>query len=351
MDKDYEELLKPGTLIPWLDDRVPELGDGPLQAEALSGGATNLVLKITRGKQSMALRRPAASKRQDSNKVIDREARLLTALNDTNVPHPYCYSYCDDEAVIGVRFFIMELIDGWQSAQVADCPPPFDKPGKARSDMAFALVGGIAELSKVDYRSVGLEGFGKPEGFLQRQVDRWLYQFDSYRQTEGYDGRSIQGLDYVTDWLRDNQPETERVGVIHCDYGFANVMYAHNTPTRLAAIIDWELATVGDTMLDLGFMLYTFRSREGTPPTGDYFDPSDFPTREELADYYVELTGANVEHLTYYMVLSQFKLASLLEGHYARYLAGKQNKDMGLTLGGMVQPLISTALNMAKIGR
>ena len=145
MDKDYEELLKPGTLIPWLDDRVPELGDGPLQAEVLSGGSTNLVLKITRGKQSMALRRPAVSKRQDSNKVIDREARLLAALNDTNVPHPYCYSYCDDEAVIGVRFFIMELIDGWQSAQVADCPPP--STNLVRPDLIWLLRWSVESLN------------------------------------------------------------------------------------------------------------------------------------------------------------------------------------------------------------
>ena len=217
--------------------------------------------------------------------------------------------------------------------------------------MGFALIDGIAALSQVNYLDVGLKDYGKPEGFLARQVDRWMYQFDSYKESDGYAGRKIEGLDYVADWLRDNRPETRTVGIIHGDYGFANVLYCNDTPTRLAAMIDWELSTVGDTLLDLGFLVYNFASTDGTNPTGNYFDPSDFPFREELVDRYVEKTGTEVEHLTYYMVLAQFKLASLLEGHYARYLAGRQTKEKGVLLGDMVQPLIATAAEMARRGR
>lgn len=351
IEKELAECLQIEKLTPWLSEYVPELGDGPLQAEVLSGGATNLVCKISCGGEVAALRRPAIKKRGDDDRIMDREARVLEALKGSEVPHPRFIGHCDDKSVMGASFYLMELVDGWQSAGANACPPPFDQPGEHRRNMAFALIDGIAELSKVDYLEVGLAGFGKPEGFLERQVDRWLYQFNSYKESDGYEGRKIDELDYVADWLQDNRPDHYAKGIMHGDYGFANVIYHHGTPTRLAAIIDWELCTVGDPMLDLGFLVYNFRGREGTNPTGNYFDPTDFPYREEMVARYAENTGADVSQLTYYMVLAQFKLASLLEGHYARYLAGKQEKGKGMSLGGMVQPLIHTAAEMARQGR
>lgn len=351
MEKELAECLQIEKLESWLSDNVPELGDDPLQVEVLSGGATNLVCKLSCGGKVAVLRRPAIKKRGDDDKIMDREALVLEALKDSRVPHPRMMGHCDDKSVMGSSFYVMELVDGWQSARADECPPPFGRPGGYRRDMAFALIDGIVELSKVDYLKVGLQGFGKPEGFLERQVDRWLYQFESYKESDGYSGRKIDKQSYVADWLKDNRPDSYAKGIMHGDYGFANVLYRHDTPTRLAAIIDWELCTVGDPMLDLGFLVYNFRSREGTNPTGNYFDATDFPYREELATRYAENTGADVSQLTYYMVLAQFKLASLLEGHYARYLAGKQEKEKGMMLGGMVQPLMHTAAEMARQGR
>lgn len=341
-------LINVPRLEAWLDANISDLGEGPLVYETLTGGASNEVFKINRGGEWVVLRRPPAVKRHDSDKILVREARVLKALNQTDVPHPHCYGLCEDDAVIGAHFYVMEMVDGWAPLGLTEYPAPFDKPGEEKRNLAFELVDAMARLANVDYKAVGLEGFGKPDGFLERQVDRWFGQLESYKRTDGYAGRDIPGIDYVGDWLRANTPEMSPAGLIHGDYGFANVMFGHGAPARVAAMIDWELSTVGDPLLDVGWVLYGFRSEgEKTAPSG-YMDPSDYPTREALAQFYAERTGRNVDNLRYYMILAQFKLASLLEGHYARYLAGRQSKEKGEAMGVMVPRLIEKAKAMAE---
>lgn len=306
----------------WLDANAPGVGAGPVTARVLSGGASNLVMAIRRDGPEVVLRRPPEKPRPDSEKIIAREARVLAALRRTDVPHPRFIAYCDDASVMGVRFYLMALVDGWLGHHETP-PAPFDKPGKDRRDIGFALVDGIARLANVDYRAVGLEGFGKPEGFLDRQVERWRSQLASYGEIENYSGRDIPGLSYAADWLAANTPEASPAGIIHGDYSFANCLFERTTPARVAAMIDWELATVGDPLLDLGWVCYGFKGRDDPEPAG-YFDATDFPLREELAEYYAERTGRSVEHLTYYMVLAQYKLAVIMERHYARFLSGRQ---------------------------
>jgi len=309
-------------LATWLDAHAPGLGQGPVRTRVLSGGASNLVMAIWRDGPEVVLRRPPERPRPDSEKIIAREARVLAALAGTDVPHPRFIAYCDDPSVIGARFYLMALVDGWLGH--GEPPPaPFDRPGKDRRDLAFALVDGIARLANVDYRAVGLEGFGKPEGFLARQVERWRSQLASYAETENYVGRELPGLAYAADWLAANTPDAGSAGIIHGDYSFANCLFERTAPARVAAMIDWELATVGDPLLDLGWVCYGFRGRNDPSPAG-YFDAADFPYREDLADYYAEKTGRSVEHLTYYMVLAQYKLAVIMERHYARFKGGRQ---------------------------
>ena len=310
-------------LAAWLDSHLPALGQGPLKARVLSGGASNLVMVIARDGPSVVLRRPPLKPRPDSEKIIGREARVLKALGGTDVPHPRFMASCEDKAVIGAPFYIMALVEGWLGHGAAP-PPPFDHPGHERRNLGFALVEGIARLAKVDYRAVGLEGFGKPEGFLARQVERWRGQLASYRDSEGYQGRDIPGLAYAADWLEANRPEASPPGILHGDYSFANCLFEREPPARVAAMIDWELATIGDPLLDLGWVCYGFCGRKDPESPAGYFDAADFPYREDLADYYAERTGRSVEHLTYYMVLAQYKLAVIMERHYARWKAGKQ---------------------------
>ena len=332
----------------WADAHLPELGRGPVRATILAGGASNIVMRIERDGAAMVLRRPPRTPRPDSAKIIAREAQVLAALKTTDVPHPAFKAYCEDSAVIGAPFYVMALVDGFHGYPLENLPPPYDHPGEDRRSLAFALVDGIARLANVDYRAVGLEGFGKPEGFLDRQVERWMSQLASYKESEGYEQRDIPGLSYVADWLRANTPPMSAPGIIHGDYSLANAIFRHGAPARLAAMIDWELATIGDPLLDLGWVLYAYRGRdERTAPSG-YFDPTDFPYREELAEYYAEHTGRSLEHLTYYMVLAQFKLGVIMERQYARILNGRQSIDVAGDAGAFVVRLIGKAHAIAR---
>ena len=339
-----EGLLDLPAIAAWLDVNVPALGSGPLQASILAGGATNAVFLIERGGNKAVLRRPPRLPRPDSDKILGREARVLKALEGTGVPAPRLFGHCADLSVNGgSAFYVMSYADGWVA--LGTFPPPFDQPGEARRNLAFELVGGIAELANVDYQAVGLEGFGKPDGFLRRQVDRWLHQLEMYRTTDDYAGRELPGLAYVCDWLRDHPIETPRAGIIHGDYGFANAMFKRGDEAKLLSMIDWELSTVGDPLLDLGWVLYTFRSEKDpvseTPP--GYFDPALFPTREELAQFYSERTGLPIDKLDYYLILAQFKLAVLLERKYAESLAGRKSKEYGEMFGNIVTKLLTQA--------
>ncbi|WP_375398847.1 phosphotransferase family protein [uncultured Sphingomonas sp.] len=347
-----QDLLDVAAVERWLDDHVPSLGGGPLRATKLTGGATNIVFVLERDGNKAVLRRPPRVPRPDSEKILGREARVLRALNDTDVRAPRLLGHCDDATVNGTAFYVMTHIDGWV-ALGSTFPPPFDKRGGGRRDLAFRLIEGIATLANVDYRAVGLEDFGKPDKFLERQVDRWMHQLDLYRTTENYQGRDLPGLAYVGDWLKDNLVETPRVGIIHGDYGFANAMFAHGEKAELKAMIDWELSTIGDPLLDLGWVIYGFRSEKDPPgeaPLG-YFDPSIFPTREEMVAFYADRTGLPVGNLDYYIVLAQFKLAVLLERKYAESLIGRQSKEYGEMFGKMVIKLLGQAQSIARAAR
>jgi aminoglycoside phosphotransferase (APT) family kinase protein len=332
----------------WADQALPALGDGPLTQQVLAGGSSNIVIRVGRGGTPMIVRRPPLAPRPDSLKVIAREARVLEALRDTPVPCPAFEAYCDEAGVIGAPFYVMANVNGFVGYPFDKLPPPYDQQGEPRRRMAIALVDALAELAKVDYRAAGLADFGKPEGFLERQVDRWTSQLASYRESEAYEQRDLPGLGYVIDWLRDNTPEMSPPGVLHGDYSFANAIFAHEEPPRVAAMIDWELATIGDPLLDLGLVLYPFNGRnERTPPAG-YFDPTGFPCREELAERWSERSGRKVENINYYMVLIQFKMAVILERQHARVLNGKQSRALGGFAETMVPGLVRKAEAMAR---
>jgi aminoglycoside phosphotransferase (APT) family kinase protein len=334
----------------WLSREVPQLGDGPLRISLLAGGSTNAVFKIDRGGAPAVLRRPPEIPRPDNEKVLAREARVLRALNDTSVPAPRLLGWCPDHAVNGSSFYVMSYIEGW-AALGKVFPPPFDKKGEPLRNLAFELVRGIAELAKVDYQAVGLEGFGKPQGFLERQADRWLYQLESYRESENYPGRDLPGLQYTADWLRANCPKTPRHTIIHGDYGFANAMFAPDSSGRLVAMIDWELSTIGDPLLDLGWTVWTFRPKNAALPCPAYYDNTLFPYREELIDYYADLTGLPTENIAYYVVLSMFKLGILLERKYASDLIGRNTTEHSGIWGRMVLDLIAAAAETARLTR
>lgn len=350
---DLDQLVDVPNLTAWLDKNVPSLGAAPLQVEFLHGGTSNVILLLNRGGETLVLRRPPVNPPPGSAKAIEREGQLLSALGQTRVPHPRVYGVCNDPAVIGGSFYVMEKVDGWApdlETRVTHFRAPFAS-GKLKADLAYAMVDGLIALANVDYKAISLEGFGKPEGFLARQVDRWQNQLEGYKTTyKNYQGRDIPGLAYAAQWLRDNMPEQSAAGILHGDYGFPNVMFCHDQPARLAAMIDWELSTIGDPLMDLGWYLNAFRDERDPDrlPQSTYFDAANFPTRQELAAHYAKGTGRSVANLDYYMVLALYKGACICEYKVAAAMDGLQSQAIG---DMFIQFVLDNAAEAERIAR
>jgi aminoglycoside phosphotransferase (APT) family kinase protein len=342
-------LFDESALCGWLDRIVPELGSGSLAVTRLAGGSSSTVLKVTRGGRDAVLRLPARPPRADSLKAMEREARILKSLGGTTVPHPRLIAYCPTDVEIGVPCLLMAFVDGWLGANAP--PTPYDTDGCARRQLAYAMVDAVSSLSAVDFRAIGLTGLGKPEGFLGRQVDRWLGQIESYKVTEGHPGREIPGMDYVAEWLRRNTPPASGAGLIHGDISFANILFCHGSPARVAAIIDWEIATLGDPLLDLGRALFPMPGRHLGTGKNRMADYSGYPTREELAAYYTESTGRPTDNIDYYIVLAMFKLACIVEFNYARWATGRDRSELARQISAYVLDVIADARLIAQHAR
>ncbi len=337
-------LVDPDRLGRWMDERgLPGRGE-PVRLRFITGGASNELFEIRRGDARMALRRPPREVPTGRNESMLREYRVLAALADSDVPHARVLAACDDPSVLGASFFLMDYVDGW-SCLSGGWPAPFDRDPVARRGLAWELVDSIAKLSRVDWRARGLEGFGKPEGFHERQVDRWLGHLAAFRF------RDLPGIDEAAAWLRGYRPRSYRPGIIHGDYQFANVMYRDGAPARMAAIVDWEMATIGDPLLDLGWVLM------GWPNPGEesgklgYVDYTGMPTREELVDRYARSSGHAVDEIDYYVILARFKIAIVLEGGYARYVKGGADNPKMAAFGDVVLEMARRAAELSRTTR
>jgi len=242
---DWHELVDLARLGAWMDER--ELASGPLEnAVRLTGGTQNLLLRFRRGEREFVLRRPSAALREVGGKTIAREARMLKALAGSRVPHAGLVAACDDEAVLGAKFYLMEPVDGFNPNSAAGLPLPYAADRDMRRRMGLAMVDALLCLHELDYRAIGLDGFGRPDGFHQRQVARWLHQLESVAGYAGWPGAdSLPGLDRLARWLNDNCPQRFSPSILHGDYHLSNVMFSREGPA-LSAIVDWELATIGD---------------------------------------------------------------------------------------------------------
>lgn len=323
MSHDFDGLLDWEHLPEWLESQdLP--GRGPVKAiSRLAGGTQNNVFRIEREDSVVVLRRPPRTLQPRSNETILREARVLSALAGTKVPVPRIYAVCDDTSVIGACFYIQSYVSGFSPGETL--PALYDSP-PAKRDMAFRLVEGAAMLGAVDHEQVGLDGFGKCEGWVDRQVDRWRSQLEGYTRLPGYPRPEIPWVDSVGEWLAANRPSECRIGIIHGDYQFANVMFSHEK-VELSAILDWELSTLGDPLLDLGWILASWHE-PGDPP-GHHVRVQpwiDFPRREELVKHYATCSGRDVSALPWYFALACYKLGIILEGTYAR---ARSTKDVG----------------------
>jgi aminoglycoside phosphotransferase (APT) family kinase protein len=342
MTYDIDELAPKGPLTDWLDAHVPELGKGPLETSILSGGTSNVVLTLSRGEKPMVMRRPPAVPPPGAEKGVLREARILTALGQTDVPAPHCYGSCEDVSVAGAPFYVMEKVDGW-APNLRDekiwNEPPFDKM-PFEYGIPFAIVDGLIALANVDYEAIGLGDYGKPGKFLERQVDRWAGQLASYPERyKGYEKRHLEGYAETEAWLRQSTLPTEVRGIIHGDVGTPNMMFKWGPPARLAAMIDWELSTIGDPLIDMGW--FTGGMRDEDYPEKEFAtalnNPANFPTKQELARYYCAGTGRDIRDFEWFSLLAKFKSGCLLEYKVAQAEAGILPKETGRFFARIVE--------------
>jgi aminoglycoside phosphotransferase (APT) family kinase protein len=336
-----EELTAPDGLAEWMSEQG--LGDGPLEDVCtISGGTQNVMLRFTRSGRPYVLRRGPKHLRPRSNVVIMRETQILAALAGTDVPHPHLIASCPDTSVIGdAVFYLMEPVDGFNARE--ELPELHAADASVRFGMGLSMADSLAKLGAVDYAAVGLRDYGKPDGFLERQVPRWISELESYREFDNYPGPDIPGVEDVARWLDNGRPSRWTPGIMHGDYHAANVMFSRTGP-EVVAIVDWEMSTIGDPLLDLGWLLATW----GQSPAfgGSLFEQAGMAAPDDLVEQYARNTTRDLSHITWYTVLACFKLGIVLEGTHARACAGKAPKEVGDLLHQATVQLFEQALTL-----
>jgi aminoglycoside phosphotransferase (APT) family kinase protein len=338
-------LVDPEALGRFLDDKVP--GEGPFEVERHRAGHSNETFFVRRAGHEWVLRRPPRGAFLPTAHDVLREYRVLSALRDTPVRAPAPVLACEDQSVIGAPFFLMDKVEG---AVVRDhLPQGIEEAGRRR--IGEELVDGLAELHAVEWRAAGLEGWGKSTGYLERQVRRWSGQLQlASRYT-----RPLPELLAVGEWLAENLPDSPPSTIVHGDYKLDNVVLSPGPAPRVVAILDWEMSTIGDPFADLGYLL-SFWREPADPPDKVLSEQMDltrlpgFPSRAEMIERYARRTGRDPADPTWYVVLAIWKLAILLEGSYARHLAGVTDDPFFARLKEGVPALGRRALEVAGAG-
>jgi aminoglycoside phosphotransferase (APT) family kinase protein len=332
-----EPYLNEPVLLRYLDRHVPGIGNIH-RIERITAGSSNEIFELSADSGPVILRRPPRHRLSASAHDVAREFRVLSALEDTLVPHPEAIHLCTDDAVIGAPFLLMSKVEGFHLK--APYPAHARQDGATRA-MMFDFIEVIAHLSRVDWAGAGLTGFGRPAGYLDRQVDRWLGQLAGYRT------RDLPRLAEVASWLRAHQPASGPPGIVHGDYQFLNVLFANDLPPRVAGVLDWEQSTIGDPLADLGWVLGLWtEAGEQSPLNAFYGNASQLPgapTRAELAQRYADVSGRPADDRRYYEALALFKLGCIAEGSYYRHVNGLSDSRLHADFEWIVPKLISTA--------
>jgi aminoglycoside phosphotransferase (APT) family kinase protein len=294
------------------------IGEGSVEAERIGEGHSNLNFLIRRGDMRVVLRRPPRPPLPPSAHDVLREARLLRALHRTPVRVPPVLASCDDPSVLGVPFYVMEEMHG--TVVTTDLPAALDDPAQ-RHAICAELVERLVEVHDVDWHACGLEGYGKPTGYLERQLRRFSGLWEHNKT------REIPVVEQIRDWLAENIPESRGSTIVHGDYRLGNVMLGNEPPAKVVAIFDWELSTIGDPLADLGYFTVTW-TQAGDPEDVGFGSLNaatrreGFMRRDELIARYEERSGRSMSALNWYQALALWKAAVFMEGNYKRFKVG-----------------------------
>lgn len=312
----------------------------------IRGGGSCEMFRVDRLGSSWVLRRAPLVAVSDTAHQVVREAKIIAALSNCDVPVPTILAIGDDPEIIGAPFFLMSYIDG-EVARRDGLPNYLAHVPETHHRIGEELVDTLAKLHAVDWRDTVLTELSRPEGFLERQVNRWMAQLDSYRF------RDLQGVDDVAAWLTTNLPPIGELAVMHGDYKLDNVMWGRHQPPTIVGLLDFEMATVGDPLIDLAWAL-NFWPEEGNliaiagpgNPNGIAADRCQSP--EALAQRYAEKSGRDLSHFQWYQTFSAWKLAIVLEGSYAAYSRGASTNPHHKNFGFVADELLLRARRFAR---
>jgi aminoglycoside phosphotransferase (APT) family kinase protein len=334
-----ENRFDPAAILPFLRAQIPGLADGPVELRQFQGGASNLTFELTVGGHEMILRRPPSGTKPKSGHDMSREYQVLRALHG-HFPVPRPLAYCEDPALIGAPFYVMEKLRG----VILRRDPPQDlryAPAQARQ-LCLNLVDTLIRLHTLDYRALGLGELGKPDGYVGRQVGGWCDRFARAWTDD------VPKCEALMAWLKDHTPpDSQRPGIIHNDYRFDNVVLDPRDPQRIVGVLDWEMCTLGDPLMDLGSSLAYWVQAGDPPPTQALrMQPSNLPgmlTRDEIVRYYGEKTGRQILNYDFYYVFGLFRLAVIAQQIYYRYRLGQTKNPRFASFGVFVSVLSQVA--------
>ena len=315
---------------------------GPLRGEVIAGGRSNLTYIVDDGQRRLVVRRPPLAHVLPTAHDMRREYTIMAALQNQDMPVPRLVTFCGDDTVIGAPFYVMDYLDG--HVVRGALPSAFADTPETRRAMSVVLVDTLLRLHAIEPVAAGLAEFGHPEGFLGRQIRRWWMQWEASKT------RELPSMDALHGRLGETLPAQSAAGIVHGDYRLDNVMYAHNDPSQIIAVLDWEMSTIGDPLCDLGLLLVywadtdaevaarALHGRAITPEAGFY-------KRADILDAYAAGTARRLEWLDWYVALGAYKLAIIAEGINARFLMGMTVGDGFEAVGAMVPAIVEGALD------
>jgi aminoglycoside phosphotransferase (APT) family kinase protein len=314
--------------------------------EIISGGRSNLTYAVTSAAGTLVLRRPPLRAVRPTAHDMVREHRVLSALAGTAVPVPATVHLCTDPDVLGAPFYLMERVDGVIARE--SLPAGYAETPADRTALAHGLLDVLADLHAVAPDAVGLADFGRPDGYLARQVRRWVGEWEALRDQDRPE------LDRLAADLAAAVPDGPTGSVVHGDYRLDNVVLDPARPDRVRAVLDWEMSTLGDPLADLGLLIVYWRQGRDDParssPVPSATALPGFPSRQALVSRYAERTGRDVSALPWYVAFGFFKLAVVVVGILARHRAGAMTEDVATGMGAAVDGLVAGGRHALETG-